>query len=95
MKKYYTYITTNKKYGVLYTGVTSDIIRRIYQHKNKFVSGFSKKYNTDKLIYYEEYIDPKEAILREKRIKRWKRIWKIELIEKDNPDWEDLYFDLI
>lgn len=95
MKSYYVYIITNKKNGVLYIGVTSNLIRRIYEHKNKLVDGFSKKYKLNKLVYYEICHDVKEAILREKRMKKWKRDWKIKLIKKDNLEWEDLYNKII
>lgn len=91
MKTYYVYITTNKKNGVLYIGVTSDLLRRIYEHKNKIRCKFSAKYNVNKLVYYETHFRVLTAIQREKRLKEWKRDWKIELIEKSNPLWEDLY----
>ena len=89
-KQYYVYIITNKPRGTLYIGITNDIIRRMQEHKNKMVEGFSKKYSLDKLMYYESYADVKEAIGREKMLKEWKRVWKIELIEQNNPNWEDL-----
>jgi len=85
------YILTNKPNGVLYTGVTSNLVQRIWQHKNKQSTGFSTKYNTNKLVWFEVTDSMVEAIVREKRIKAWKRQWKIELIEKENPDWMDLY----
>jgi len=90
-KQYYVYILASKKNGTLYIGVTNNLIKRTYEHKNDFVEGFTKKYNVHLLVYYEIYDDVKEAILREKRIKRWRREWKIKLIEKMNPNWEDLY----
>ncbi|MBU0651128.1 GIY-YIG nuclease family protein [bacterium] len=93
-KLYYTYIITNKPNGTLYIGITSDIIKRVWQHKNKVVEGFSEKYNLNKLVYFEEYTTPEDAIRREKRLKFWKRQWKIDLIEKNNPDWKDLYEDI-
>lgn len=89
------YIITNKKYGVIYTGVTSNLLRRIYEHKQGFVEGFSSKYNLKNLVYYEVHDDIKEAIKREKKIKKWKRTWKFDLIEKNNPEWLDLYNSLI
>ncbi len=95
MQQYYVYILTNKKNGVLYTGVTSDLIKRIYQHKHKLIKGFTEKYNINSLVYFETTNDIHSAIHREKCIKRWKRIWKIELIEKQNPEWKDLYYCLI
>ena len=90
MKNYWVYILSNKN-GVLYIGVTSDLSRRIYEHKQKLIDGFSKKYNITQLVYAEEFYDINEAIHREKCIKRWKRSWKINLIKSQNPDWNDLY----
>jgi len=87
----YVYILASKRNGTLYTGVTSDLIQRIYQHKEKIYGGFTAKYDVKLLVYYEVHEDIYEAILREKRIKRWRRAWKLELIEKENPNWEDLY----
>ena len=95
MKQGYVYILFNKRNGTLYTGVTSDIVKRVYEHKNKLVDGFSKKYEIDKLGYYEIYDDIKQAIEREKQIKGGSRKKKLDLIEKINPDWEDLYFKII
>lgn len=95
MRKYYVYILASKKNGTLYTGVTNDIVRRIHEHKTKVNEGFTKKYNVDRLVYFEEFVSIIDAITREKRIKAWKRQWKIELIEKLNPKWVDLYNDLI
>jgi len=95
MKYYYVYILSNKKRGTLYIGVTSDIVKRVYEHKNKLVEGFTKKYSVDRLVYYEITRDINIAIRREKQLKKWKRVWKLELIEKNNPDWKDLYYDLI
>ncbi|MEE3998753.1 GIY-YIG nuclease family protein [Tenacibaculum sp. FZY0031] len=88
--QYYIYIVTNKKEGVLYIGVTNNLERRIFEHKNKLVKGFSSKYNLDKLIYFEEYQFIEEAIKREKNMKKWKRAWKINLVIKEKPNWEDL-----
>ena len=85
---------TNKKHGTLYIGVTSDLIGRVYQHKNKLVEGFTKKYGLDKLVYYECTPDVKSAITREKQMKKWYRKWKIELIEEGNPEWNDLYSEI-
>ncbi len=95
MKKYYIYILFSKKNGTLYTGVTSNLVKRVYEHKQKFVEGFSKKYNIDKLGYFEIYNSIEKAIEREKQIKNWKREWKVALIEKDNNNWEDLYYSII
>ncbi|MFN3235381.1 MAG: GIY-YIG nuclease family protein [Gammaproteobacteria bacterium] len=94
MKTYYVYILTNKTHTTLYIGITSNLITRIWQHKSKQLSGFTKKYNVNKLIYFEEYDDVSYAIHREKRLKEWKREWKINIINKFNPDWKDLYFEL-
>ncbi|MEA2030534.1 MAG: GIY-YIG nuclease family protein [candidate division Zixibacteria bacterium] len=94
MKQYYTYIMTSKRNGTLYIGVTSNLVRRVYEHKNETVKGFTKKYNIKRLIYYEIYQDAREAIMREKRLKSWKRKWKLDLIEQENPEWLDLYDSL-
>jgi putative endonuclease len=94
MHSSYVYIITNKKDGVLYIGVTSDLVKRIYEHKNGIFEGFSKKYNLDKLVYFEVYEEVYEAITREKQVKEWNRDWKVKLIEENNPDWNDLYLDL-
>ena len=88
--QYCVYIITNKKDGVLYIGVTNDLERRMFEHKNKLVKGFSSKYNLDKLIYFEKYQYIGDAIKREKNMKKWKREWKIKLVIEDNPDWDDL-----
>jgi len=84
---------SNKKDGVLYIGVTNDLERRIFENKNKLIKGFSSKYNLDKLIYFEQFQFIKEAIKREKNLKKWKRAWKINLIVKENTDWQDLSKD--
>lgn len=89
------YILTNRKNGTLYTGVTSDLIGRIYQHKYTFVKGFASKYHLKRLVYFELHESMDIAITREKRIKNWNRAWKIELIEKENPSWGDLYVGLL
>lgn len=95
MKNYYVYILASRRNGTLYTGVTDNLIKRIWEHKNDLDDGFTKKYQTHILVYFEEHDDIKEAIKREKLIKRWKRKWKLDLIEKQNPEWFDLYNDLI
>ena len=89
MKTYFICISANRKNEVLYTGVTDNLIRRIYEHKHKIKCKFSAKYNVNKLIYYETHFNAMTAIHREKRLKEWKRVWKIKLIEKSNPLWED------
>jgi putative endonuclease len=90
-KSFFVYILTNKKNGVLYIGMTNSLIRRIQQHKSKEIEGFSKRYNLTKLVYYQIIDDVRSAITREKQMQAWKRQWKIELIEKENPEWKDLY----
>jgi len=94
MRSFAVYILASKKDGVLYTEITNSLVRRVYEHKNGLNDGFSKKFFVKKLVYYEHYDYIDEAIAREKCIKRWKRNWKIELIEKSNPEWKDLYFDI-
>ena len=89
------YLLASKKNGTLYIGVTSDPIKRIWQHKNKVVGGFTQEYDVHRLVYYELIDDIEEAILREKRLKKWNRAWKIKLIEKSNPEWEDLWGRII
>jgi putative endonuclease len=91
---YYVYIVASQKNGTTYIGITNDLIRRTFEHREKIVSGFSRRNRVTKLVYYEEYADVSDAILREKRMKKWNRPWKIELIEKNNPEWRDLWFDL-
>ncbi len=99
MKQSYIYIITNKNNTVLYTGVTSDLVKRMYQHKSKTFKGFASKYNCEKLVYFETFTSIKMAIEREKQIKKYKRYKKIDLIEKENSEWKDLsdgwlfYFD--
>ena len=88
--QYYVYILTNKNNKVLYIGVTNDLERRIFEHKNKLVEGFTKKYNLNKLIYYEMTEDISSAIEKEKQLKNWHRDWKINLIKSFNPMWKDL-----
>lgn len=91
---FYVYILASKSYGTLYTGVTTDLMRRVCEHKSKVIPGFTKRYGVDRLVWFEAHDDWEAAISREKRIKEWKRNWKIELIERDNPHWLDLYRDL-
>ena len=87
----FVYILASRKYGTLYVGVTSDLPGRVFQHRTDMVAGFTKRYGVHRLVYYEPHDDMVAAIHREKQIKRWRRNWKIELIEKENPDWDDLY----
>ena len=94
-KQSYVYILASKINGTLYISVTSDLIKRVWQHKNKLVEGFTKKHKVDKIVYYEIHSDIESAILREKQLKKWKRTWKIRLIEKNNPEWKDLYYNLL
>ncbi len=94
-KQYYLYITVSRKEGTLYVGTTNNLLKRIYEHKNNLIDGFTKKYNVHKLVYYEETNDIQNAIQREKQIKKWKREWKMNLIKKFNPNWKDLYYDLV
>jgi putative endonuclease len=94
MKGYYVYILTSKRNGTLYICVTNDLLRRIYEHKNDLIDGFTKKYQVKQLVYFESTNDIQSALTREKRLKKWKRKWKIELIEKSNPKWNDLYFQI-
>ena len=91
----YVYILFNKRNGTLYVGVTSNLVKRVYEHKNKFVDGFTKKYGVDKLAYYEVCEDIQVAIEREKQLKAGNRKRKIQLIEKNNPLWKDLYYDIV
>ncbi len=95
MKNFYVYIVTNKPRGTLYIGVTNNLVRRIYEHRNSLINGFTKRYNLKRLVYFEVFDRVEEAIHREKRLKKWNRQWKIELIEKSNPDWTDLYEELV
>ena len=90
MKIFYVYILASKKHGTLYIGVTSDLENRVREHKDGIFEGFTKKYNVKSLVYYEEFEEIEQAILREKQLKNWRRDWKIALIERDNPDWDDL-----
>ena len=94
MKPGYVYILASKRNGTLYTGVTSDLIKRIYEHKNDLIDGFTKKHGVHTLVWFEVHDDIREAIKREKQIKYWRRAWKLELIEKTNPDWRELYDEL-
>ena len=93
MNEYYVYILSNKINSTLYVGMTNDLKRRIFEHKNKLIPGFTEKYNVNKLVYFETVSDVKAAIQREKNLKNWNRSWKIELIKKNNPTFKDLSED--
>ena len=95
MDNYYVYILASKRNGTLYVGFTNDLLRWVYEHKNNFVKGFTSKYGVRNLVYFEQCESFESALSREKQIKEWKRKWKLELIEKVNPLWKDLYEDLI
>ena len=95
MKAYYVYLMASKKNGTLYIGVTNNLLERTRQHKCNIIEGFTKKYNVHNLVYYEVFQDIYSAIEREKQMKKWKREWKIELIDKSNHKWNDLYYELI
>jgi putative endonuclease len=90
-KAYYVYILASTLGGTLYVGVTNDLIRRVYEHRMGLADGFTKKYKVHRLVYFEPYGDIELAIQREKRLKKWNRAWKIQLIEENNPDWVDMY----
>ena len=92
---YWVYLLASRRHGTLYLGVTNDLVRRVFEHKSKAVPGFTAKYGVDRLVWFEAYNDPSDAITREKEIKKWRRDWKISLIERDNPDWRDLYRALV
>ena len=91
MAAYYVYFLTNKPRGTLYVGVTNDLVRRVNEHREGFVKGFTKQYGLKQLVHFEAYDSPRSAIQREKNIKHWKRAWKIELVNGSNPQWRDLY----
>ncbi len=95
MKAYYIYMMASKRNGTAYISVTSDLIKRVYEHKGDIIPGFTSKYRVHRLVYYEQYHDANSAIEREKRLKKWNRRWKLELIEKTDPDWRDLYDELV
>jgi putative endonuclease len=88
---YYVYVLASQIGGTLYVGVTSDLVRRVYQHREKLVKGFTQRYGVGRLVYYEAFGDVSAAIRREKQMKRWNRAWKVRLIEEKNPNWDDLY----
>ena len=88
---YYVYMLASQRNGTLYIGVTNDLVRRTYEHKTKLVRGFTKQYGVDRLVWFETYDNPENAIVREEELKKWRRAWKMRLIEESNPQWLDLY----
>ena len=95
LKTGYVYILASRRNGTLYTGVTSELVQRVWKHKSDVFEGFTKKYGVHRLVYFEEHPDIRDAIVREKQLKKWKRSWKIRLIEEMNPEWRDLYEDVL
>ena len=93
-RSYYVYTLASRIGGTLYVGITNDLIRRVFEHKSKSTPSFTERYDVAKLVYFEQFDDPENAIKREKRIKKWNRAWKIRLIEEFNQNWEDLYADI-
>jgi putative endonuclease len=94
-KEFYVYILASKPNGTLYTGVTSNLIQRVWQHKHDVIQGFTRKYNVKILVYYEVHENAESALTRENKIKRWRRTWKLGLIENSNPEWRDLYEEIL
>jgi len=94
MGQYYIYILTSKRNGTLYIGVTNNLVRRVWEHKNDVVEGFTKKYGVHQLVWYEAANTPGAVITREKQLKKWNRAWKLKLIEDKNPNWKDLYQEI-
>jgi len=90
-KSYWVYILASRIGGTLYIGITSDLVRRVYQHREQQTRSFTQRYGVTKLVHFEQYDDPENAIRREKRLKKWTRAWKIQLIEENNPNWDDLW----
>ena len=90
-----TYILASKKHGTLYVGVTSDLVKRVWEHRKDLVDGFTSRYGVHSLVWYEVHDSMESAITREKRLKSWRRAWKVELIEKENPQWVDLYDQVV
>jgi len=91
---YYVYLLASRSNGTLYLGVTNNLVRRVYEHKTKAVPSFTSRYAVDRLVWFEVYDDPTNAITREKDIKKWRRAWKISLFERSNPEWRDLYGEI-
>ena len=94
VRQHYVYIMASKRNGTLYIGVTSDLIKRVWQHKNNAAEGFTSKYGVHDLVYYEQHENAESAINREKQMKKWHREWKLNLIEEQNPEWKDLYEEI-
>ena len=94
VRKFYVYILASRPGGALYVGVTSNLVRRVYEHRNKMIAGHTKSYRIDRLVYFEIYDTAYQAIQREKNIKHWPRVWKTRLIAKENDTWRDLYDDI-
>ena len=94
MGAYFVYILASRRNGTLYIGMTNDLVRRVWEHKQDLVAGFTKKYGVHRLVWFETAEGPEAAISREKQLKKWKRAWKLELIEEGNPEWEDLYEEI-
>ena len=92
---YFVYLMASQKNGTLYAGVTNNLVRRVFEHKNDFVEGFTRRYGVHTLVWFESTSSIEAAIQREKQLKNWKRAWKVALIERDNPDWNDLYDGLL
>ena len=88
---FYVYLLASRRHGTLYLGITNDLIRRVHEHKSRNIPGFTARHEIDRLVWFEVYNDPNGAITREKKLKKWRRDWKIRLIEEHNPDWRDLY----
>ena len=94
MEAYFVYILASRRNGTLYVGMTNDLVRRVWEHKQDLVEGFTKKYGVHRLVWFETAERPEAAISREKQLKKWKRAWKLELIEEGNPEWKDLYEEI-
>ena len=91
---YWVYILASGKHGTLYIGVTNDLVRRVFEHRSKAVRGFTSRYGVDRLVWFEAYDDPTSAIEREKELKKWRREWKVNLVERDNPNWDGLFDEI-
>ena len=92
---YYVYLLASRRHGTLYLGITNNLVRRVHEHRSRTIPGFTARYAVDRLVWFETYNDPANAITREKAIKKWRRDWKIRLVEEQNPDWRDLYATLL